>query len=558
MLMTTKKITVSSATGVTAYEIAGYVLKENNLSSVSEQFKLVIEEWIVKNNNNDYRYHIGSETEVPYGRREIAEYANDTFCACDDGVSGTSCQCGWRLTADGWLVRGETGWLTDENGLFILKDGRRLNGGHAECTEDLKIGSEEIWSGLDDILGTSSEKLNKDVGSYNTVKLIRDYGENMLAVVFQAFQINIGYTLTIPSRMWIPCKWNTPSEGAYFKVIGRDETDIPIIATRIGNASAPKKLVIAGPHGDERNAQRLIMTSQKYFIQNGAPLDTVLYFIPCLSPTMAFADARGIPNKFWEGGNPNAVMTNGPFQLKTLNIPTLHDEVTFQMREDIRLRNGSPRSPRHGVDANRDFYLSLPSSRAFLSFIGNTLIRTMSNSPQTTTETIIEGRPFTNTTYDNIRVFMMHGYDGSGAVYGPYSVYEKGINERWPARMSAEDIDHVNILMRSYLGIWDFNRRRTDPLYSDTSADARGYQGEWSLHLYKRKIWSMDIELPDYHAENKNRNPDTPSYNEGVRGATDVSLIYDTRLIESSTLPYFYEEDKKNGFYKLLSEYPWR
>jgi hypothetical protein len=46
-------------------------------------------------------------------------------------------------------------------------------------------------------------------------------------------------------------------------------------------------LVIAGPHGDERNAQRLIMAAQRHFINTGVDDDNLLlYFIPTLSPTM--------------------------------------------------------------------------------------------------------------------------------------------------------------------------------------------------------------------------------------------------------------------------------
>jgi len=563
--MKTKKITVSEQTGITAYEIAGHILKENKIINPIEQLRCKIEEWIIENNGNNYRFAKGSKIDVLEGKREIAKYANDTFCACDDGTSCTSCQCGWKLTITGKLVRGETGWLVDENCLYILKDGRRLNKEQLKKENaELRIGDNNALKGLEEILNISSEEVKKDVDIYNVVKLIRDYGHQMSTVVYQAFQTSIGYkmsgsskdTIINKSKMWIPCTWNTPAGGAFFGVIGRDETDIPIIATRVGRSDAPKKLVIAGPHGDERNAQRLIMTAQKHFLQYGVPTDTVMYFIPCISPTMAFADARGIPNEFWEGGTYGTAMANGPFRLKTINIPALHDKMDAVMRKNIQENNESPLNPRYGVDANRDFYFSLPSSRAFLSFIENKIVRPLSNNLQTTTETVIEGRTFSNTTYNNIRVLMMHGYDRSGAVYGPYSVYKKSTNEPWPARMDEKiDIYHVNELMRKYLGMWDFDQRRTDPLYLNTSKDARPYQGEWSLHLYNRKIWSMDIELPDSHARGNN-NPETPSYNEGVRGITEGSLKYKTQLIESKTLPYFNENN--NGFYKLLSEYPWK
>jgi hypothetical protein len=93
------------------------------------------------------------------------------------------------------------------------------------------------------------------------------------------------------------------NNNSSFWSIGEDETGIPIVATRVEtDGPNKKKLVIAGSHGDERNAQRVIMATQRYFINEGdIPDDLALYFIPCLSPTMCFADARGIPLVDMEG-----------------------------------------------------------------------------------------------------------------------------------------------------------------------------------------------------------------------------------------------------------------
>jgi hypothetical protein len=319
------------------------------------------------------------------------------------------------------------------------------------------------------------------------------------------------------------------------------------------------------------------MAAQRHFIQHGPPEDTVLYFIPCLSPTMCFADARGIPNEFWMNSPKTSPSRHrrveeevkvldillGKFVLKPdLTIPKLHDALIEGVKEDVEVANGvwerqevsmrtaiqryndMPLAPKHGVDANRDYYFSLPSSQYFLDFIKNLKQKTAIGKTRTTT--VISGREFNNATLDNMRVFMMHGYDGSGAVYGPYSVFEKGENEPWPARMNDDiDIPYVNNLM-NILKMPTWNQREGSPLYADTGSDARPYRGEWSRHLYELEIWGADIEL----ANNNNRFS-VPSYNEGIHGGS-----YNPALIGEKELPYFKEQD--NGFYDLLKDFPWR
>jgi hypothetical protein len=373
--------------------------------------------------------------------------------------------------------------------------------------------------------------------------------------------LEAGNSLNLTDR-WESCG-EEAAKDAYFGVIGRDETGIPIVATRIGDDGPnKKKLVIAGPHGDERNAQRLIMTAQKRFIDEGPSADTVLYFIPCLSPTMCFADARGIPNEFWEGGVERNPMKNGPFRLKLgLTIPRLHDVMNQTMRNNIQGQQ-NPLEPIFGVDANRDFYFSLLSSQRFRDFI-----KTIKESVNVTddnmdiTETEIFYRnvkidTVRQKTIKNIRVFMIHGYDSTGAVYGPYSVSSKGIlGGKIAANMCEEDRKRVRDIMTKRLDMPLFtNYDDTDPyLYLDTETNAGKYRGEWSQHLYSMLIWAADIELRD----------DKPlSYNEGVRYFGDEKepekRPYNVNLIGSTDLPYF-KDDNTNKFYKFLGDdFPWQ
>jgi hypothetical protein len=321
------------------------------------------------------------------------------------------------------------------------------------------------------------------------------------------------------------------------------------MVTRVGREDAAKKLVIAGPHGDERNAQRLIMAAQRHFIQYGAPPDTVLYFIPCLSPTMCFADARGIPNEFL-GGRDGVHMGQGPYKPKDLTIPRLHDAMTGRLRSSLQSQL-DPTNPNVGVDANRDYYLSLPSNQYFFEFINK-----VKPSVFTTTETTVDiydpidgtVEKKTGFSIDNFRVLMIHGYEDrslGGAVYGPYLVKQKGKSEDWPARMSLTDKNLVNEI-RDVL-VWGKldptitvtkeryknNTTDNDPfLYLFTEHDAKKYQGEWSIQLYAQHIWSADIELPQ-------------AYNEGVREAG-----YDRDTVGAIT-------GVLNQFIGLVKGFPW-
>jgi hypothetical protein len=261
---------------------------------------------------------------------------------------------------------------------------------------------------------------------------------------------------------------------------------------------------------------------------------------------MAFADARGIPNQFWVGGkngeplSPSFIPTYEGNQTRKgfsinkwqLTIPELHKVMDSTMRNNIKDQT-DPLKPKYGVDANRDYYISLHSSRAFLDFInkinGNIPDLNMRETNNQKREEIAQ-----QILDRNIRVLMIHGYDDTQpglCVYGPYTV-EKGDPERqWPAQMSQPNKDHVNEIRRK-LGFREIKDVK-QYLYGKTAEDARPYQGEWLWQLYDRGIWSADIELH-------------PDYNEYVRGAGYDYL----KIGELGDLP-----DRLNI---LLEGFPWK
>jgi hypothetical protein len=365
-------------------------------------------------------------------------------------------------------------------------------------------------------------------------------------VVYQALQISACYPQSVNNPTAI-------NEHAVFYRIGLDETGIPIVVTRIGEEGPnKKKLVIAGPHGDERNAQRLIMAAQKHFIDNDPPsADTVLYFIPCLSPTMCFADARGIPNKLWEHTEQNIpskythtdakvkVLTlfNGQARLKPgLTISVLHATLLDKVRDDIKIwkegnefeyknreiimrtaiqdcngeafknmtdysnNNVDPYYPRYGIDANRDIRKSLQSTRLFEGFIRSLL---------------------TGTRPEDIKIIMMHGYDnGGGTVYGTYRVESKDNNPR------AVMIDEGRDFARAFWSYLYVTEDRISNFYYPTETEPLKFAGEWNQLLYKdnRGILSVDIELPSSFDEGRRGDIGNPYNSNNVRKEFDGIL----------------------------------
>ncbi|GHV57898.1 hypothetical protein AGMMS49579_24430 [Spirochaetia bacterium] len=253
---------------------------------------------------------------------------------------------------------------------------------------------------------------------------------------------------------------------------------------------------------------------KRYFTKNGAPPDTVLYFIPSISLTMAFADARGIPNEFYTQTN------GGPFSLNgTLTIPLLHNKMVSGMRTNMQLYNISSINPKYGIDANRDYYFSLESSKRFADFI------------QSLTD--FDVRQKQSVKYNgNLTVFMMHGYDSTkannnygGSVYGQYTVKPGFIGE-----IPSIIIKYIGFITKSLFNYENKYTNNKDYFYRSDNAMEK-YQGEWAWHLYgkdgdgKPGILSFDIELGE-------------EYREGERGAGGARR-YNVGKVGKETLPFF-------------------
>jgi hypothetical protein len=483
------------------------------------------------------------------------------------------CPCaGWTLAEGGQMVQGATGYLIDENGYYILEDGRRVSdeiiieSRYGE--KDIRIGNKEVSEGLFEIMNARSLLPVKTV--YNDARQLLDrYRYYMPLVVQQAFQINACYAK--PNGIQNPLALGS---NAKFYSIGTDETDIPIVVTQVGeDGPDKKKLVIAGPHGDERNAQRLIMSAQNYFIDKDLPADTVLYFIPCLSPTMCFADARGIPVVDKDGKKLPL-----PEAKSRITIPYLHNLIASQvpkntdvpddtalLRTLMQSGNGKATDddyPKYGIDANRDINFDLKSNMVFKSFIVS-LYRGTNTSRKIETEVKIydpEDRIYHKMgpqfTAANMQVFMIHGYYASGMIYGPYFCKEKEPKQSWPAAMSDTDKDRVNTMLGLLFG--RLNQRKysigpnsvrgtsDDPhLYEETEYDARDYQGEWVKVLPGIGIWSIDIELPGRFA--------VQSYDEGIRNDDTGERPYGPLLVGDLSKELFKMEEE-NRFVNLIKD----
>jgi hypothetical protein len=468
----------------------------------------------------------------------------------------------WTLTEDGELVQGREGYLMDENGLYILEDGRRVDDkiltDNNYQEKSIRIGDSGVAAGLKKILGVESLLAPGSIKTtYENVynELFTPYSQSLHEVVYQALQINACYKT--PNSAQNPLM---AGNNAKFYSIGTDETGIPIVVTQVGDDSpGNKKLVIAGPHGDERNAQRLIMKAQWYYTKQGAPKDTVLYFIPSISPTMAFADARGIPIV-----DKNNTMRSIDYALGIATVPQLHDLIAERiggktLRNHIQDQE-DPVNLQWGVDANRDFHKKLPSTKAFIGFIDGIRNRCDRSIIRTTSTTVYDPNeekeigPFERATIRYLCFMMIHGYDSGGGVYGPY-VAVSG-KEKWPAGMSDEDKLYVNAI-REKLGFSLLSLRRIDVanykpdesvddphLYSKTEYNARKYQGEWSELLYNRNVWSVDIEMPEIYDEGRRNDEDA---NKEYKREKIVNPLPDLKLLSKGDNPFF----------NLVNNFPW-
>ena len=537
------RIDIRQETGTTPESVAKYLLRQKGLDDVPRQYRARLEGWIVNENGQD-KYEIGASITIP-DDGDILKTTLVPLPLAGSETAGNTTEVpppqieGWKLTKVGLLVMGMSGYLIDENNLYILRDGRRISnaefendGNRARC-----FGNEKVAEGLADILG---KVIQPGGGAYDTAGLLNDADlvEKMPLVVFQALQINACY-----NRGSGAMSINT--NKAKFYSIGKDETDIPIVVTCVGNENAVNKLVIASPHGDERNAQRLIMAAQKYFIKEGAPADMVYYFVPCISPTMAFADARGIPvvnkNNVRE---PSIKQLLDDYRTNTngKNIPYLHDLIAMEvpitpnsttkrlLRTSIQNHNGSAFAtfddykngrrnqgyPIYGIDSNRDVEPWLDSTKCFIAFMER-----LCDSP---------GAP------DNIKVFMVHGYKDGGGVFGTYDI---NLTERKAELLpAARDMAYA---------FWAFLfGGRPEDFYGSTRTLPHNYVGEWNQILYRRLgVLSVDIELPD------------APYDEGRRG----ELPPDGNYYKPDRIKEDFGDDgvliqRRDGFFRLLETYP--
>jgi hypothetical protein len=422
---------------------------------------------------------------------------------------------GWTLTKKGKLMQGKKGWLIDENKYYILKDGRRVTKAEAEkpVNNGLRFGNEDITNGLDDIFGKLTLFTLILKSEYTILESLRsDILPSLPVVVFHAFQISICYIGTDV----------TYASNCRFWRIGIDETDIPIVVTQIGLFGPNKnRIVIAGPHGDERNAIFAILETQKNFIVNGFPSENlILFFIPAVSPTMFFADVRGILNQFWQ------TPMSPPFKLDKVKatIPELHEKIKYKERYALQYNQVNQRNPNIGVDTNRDYYFSFPSNQCFANFI------------QTLTSVDIQRGIGSND--GSCTVFMIHGYDSTkapnktstqGSVYGQYKVAN---NIGTITKEIKRYIDYITQSLFGYINAKSGERNSNKSYFYKEKDNMSEFEGEWIRHLYGEKgesgILAFDIELGE-------------TYRQGTRDND-----YESKKVGNTDLPFF---NDSNGFF---------
>jgi hypothetical protein len=483
---------------------------------------------------------------------------------------------GWTLTKKGKLKQGRTGWLIDENGLFILKDGRRhlTEGmGIRIGNEDAKLGLNEIMESIPQSIMFSARKpdyqgginINKIPPYIPTKPIKNEYGvyEELLKeqytamtnlVVMQAFQISACYNNANPLIL---------SDNVRFYSIGLDETDIPIVVTEIkgpegqisenihyhfqaqAHAANLKKLVIAGPHGDERNAQLAVLETQKYFMRNSVSVyDLMLYFVPSISPTMFFADARGLPfdgivryaDNMTDAEKEKIAKTAADTALAGLTIPLLHGRIASK-RALIQGQTNSL-EPANGIDTNRDVYNLLKSTNAFYNFV--------------------IGEANGNRSNNFITLFMMHGYEDAsgrdirdkisttsaqGTLSGPY-LFDR--NNGYIEDHIMDQMDIITTLIFGYR--YERGKNITNKVeysgnyfFNKKTNIKDEFNGEWSRKFYLREgnenapsIQCFDIELGQ-------------DYNEGYRER--IPIYDDTKVTNRSSnadIPFFNQDSDMN------------
>jgi hypothetical protein len=549
--MAIKLFTVTRETGTSISEITDYILREANLENVSAQFRCRIEEWMMENNHYRYRWPIGEKINLLTERNEIISTVSDPIPFLADGTSGTTSQSGWKLMLNGDLVPGATGWLIDEFGLFILRDGRRVSMEIIERygLEHLIIGNKDSSEkGLQEILGRPYEE-STDV-ELNVAYLFANYNETMPDIVYQAFQINIGHNQRISEYEIV--------QGVKFYNYGFDESGIPLVVTQIGNEYAKHKIIISGPHGDERCALRLILMVQRRFSREptlAIESDSVFYFIPAMTPTFYFADARGLPivNKYGKMDYEDNIEASIAYAIENIDIPLLHDNIVNiidvpespnkkeTLRTAIQQYNRNNRFayyPKYGIDTNRDSHSHLSSIQSFYRFV--------------------EKLPG-----DQKTVILLHGYASTkisktssdphqGCIYPQYYIVPN-INkaEVYPDRIA------FCKLIRKALG-WnkpqmDDNGNEESFLYLSTKNDPDYYKGEIIRYFAElipgeKRIYAFDIELP--HIYDEGRREAISPYNRNYENAVKQLELF-TDVFFDFLKEYYKYQDQENHDWRI-------
>jgi len=109
--------------------------------------------WI-EDNNREKKFCKEETITVPSDKKDYLEIAGNDIEENKKNEISISPYDAWTLTKDGYLRRGSTGFFKDENGLFILKDGRRASYDHLVKIDELhlRIGDLDAQKGLNDIL----------------------------------------------------------------------------------------------------------------------------------------------------------------------------------------------------------------------------------------------------------------------------------------------------------------------------------------------------------------------------------------------------------------------
>jgi hypothetical protein len=309
---------------------------------------------------------------------------------------------------------------------------------------------------------------------------------------------------------------------------------VPIIVTRVGNLAAEKVIIIATPHGDERNAQRLTLWNQMKFTAEYSG-NKLYYFIPSTSPTAYFADIRDFPQDLVDRNNQ---MVEG-YSRGISNAE--YGRLLMRLSEKgNKARNGGPNEDIPVYNTNRDCKdKNLISTGHMLRFL--------------------EG--FSSRNRGEKVVFFIHGYDTTGAVFSKYTVNEKIPDDEQIPVVAEEDFNrakNISLLVFQHTmrkRFYNKDGHNIDNNIAKLKEYLKLYAGEY-LQYVPLGMRAFDIELMEDRL-NEGRPAEhewkIPPYNEN-------------RDIRKNNTPVFYSNDNgkeiisnsgelKNKFYDLVLRY---